>query len=178
MACKPKGVENIHFPNTDLDLDTANVQPFTSLIFTCTGTIELDLWDVGVLGSVSTMMTGRKVIVSWPPTPQNLELFSLVYGHNKSWNPTMLYVIHAMEKPNVNVLEPGQSVYTPAGQLHVSFSYEASIMHRFATANWHVSEVDRIETIAFWMKDQIFRMLRERIEVEVRYFLEVMQLQL
>ncbi|SPC61230.1 uncharacterized protein UHOD_01379 [Ustilago sp. UG-2017b] len=67
--------------------------------------------------------------------------------------------MHVMEQPYVNILTPGQTLYMPAGQLHVSFSPEASIMHRFAVANWHASESDRSEELFLWMRKQIIKLI-------------------
>ncbi|KAJ1033677.1 hypothetical protein NDA13_001660 [Ustilago tritici] len=67
--------------------------------------------------------------------------------------------MHVMEQPYVNILTPGQTLYMPAGQLHVSFSPEASIMHLFAVANWHASESDRSEELFLWMRKQIIRLI-------------------
>ncbi|KAJ1033676.1 hypothetical protein NDA13_001660 [Ustilago tritici] len=85
--------------------------------------------------------------------------------------------MHVMEQPYVNILTPGQTLYMPAGQLHVSFSPEASIMHLFAVANWHASESDRSEELFLWMRKQIIRLMCRDI-YEADYCLDTIESQL
>ncbi|KAJ1032440.1 hypothetical protein NDA16_000464 [Ustilago loliicola] len=93
-----------------------------------------------------------------------------------SWDD-IFAVMQAMEKPHVKILMPGLTLYMPAGQLHVSFSPETSIMHRFATANLHDSELNRVETTFLWMRSQINRLMRLGIH-EPRLLFELMEAQL
>ena len=105
-----------------------------TLFFNCIGSMRKTHIDIGVTSGLSTLIQGKKIIVSWPSIAKNLKLFEPYHHVESSWDAVFL-TMKKLKEPHVNLLLPGHLLYLPVGQLHGLLSPKAGVMYGLDTVN-------------------------------------------
>ncbi|KAK0520006.1 hypothetical protein OC842_007249 [Tilletia horrida] len=95
-----------------------------SFIYTPAGHITDLHQDSLYQGRIVVALLGRKLLLSWPPTNHNLQVYQQYHGHFTGI--VLPAVIDVLEEPTMTLLKHGGVTYLPPGTLHSVLTLDSS----------------------------------------------------
>ncbi|KAK0541885.1 hypothetical protein OC845_006856 [Tilletia horrida] len=122
--CRP------HMPSEakHLGIPSSDDGPRLELAYTPRGHITRVHQDGFLHGSIVTTLFGRKLLITWAPTPYNLKLYFKYWPHK--WN-LPLDVISDLKSPKFTIIDHGHFTFIPQGHLHMVMAIDSSAMVAF-----------------------------------------------
>lgn len=139
VRCKPRATATDDFPRARLSPYAFQAFTTPQLILNAGGSMSETHIDFGTVSGFSTVVEGEKIFVSWPPTANNLRMFQGHHLFSNSWD-SAFETLQKLEQPHVNHVGAGQTLYLPAGELHVVFSPTSAFLHSVFVVNPTVEE--------------------------------------
>ncbi|KAK0541933.1 hypothetical protein OC845_006836 [Tilletia horrida] len=123
-ACVPKlptEAEHLGIPSSD---DGPRLEVAHTPRGHITGVHQDGFWD----GSIVTVLFGRKLLITWPPTAHNLAIYF------KHWPLNIfppLDIITELKDPKFTIMDHGHFTFIPQGTLHMVMAIDSSSMVAF-----------------------------------------------